>query len=69
MSTPDVWIPVKAAAALVGRDPSRIRHWIREGRLRVLDDAEVTHVEVHEVRELEMLMHSRRRNLRTAHGG
>lgn len=66
MKTPDVWIPVKAAAALVGRDPSRIRHWIREGRLRVLDETDARYVELHEVRELESLMTTRQHNRKRA---
>lgn len=63
MSAPEVWIPIRAAAALTGRDESRIRHWLNEGLLtKVLRDRIPMLVEVNEVRAVEARMTTRRYN-------
>ncbi len=62
----DVRVPVKMAAKLIQRDPSRVYAWVREGRLTVWENTEgVTHVSVAEVQELEAIMHKRRNNRST----
>lgn len=56
-------VTIRAAAAAIGRDLSRVYAWVREERLRVWENDEgVRYVSLSEIKELEALMFKRRNN-------
>lgn len=66
MTAPSGMIPVKDAAWLMKRDPSRIYHWISEERLaHVKVTAGITYVSIAEIQELERILHRRINNRKT----